>query len=1061
MLKKTKKTKRNPQKTLAVLLALANSIHTTAPLTLPLAAIIPEMPKARQGTVDELLATCFNRGGQLLDRLFFSTAYAETVDPANSPKDVSTGTVDGDIIINGGTQNVFNTGRATNATVNSGGRQNVSNGGAATDTVINDGGEQRVHSGGSAVGTTVSTGGLQYVFSNATATSTTVAGGTQNVYGSAANTTVDNNMQGVFSGGIATNTTVNNGGYQYVYSSGTATGTTVNSGGLQNVLAGGTASGTIVNSSGTQYVDGIASNTTIDSGGRQNVYSGGIASGTIVSNGGQQNVFSSGTASGTIVSSGGTQEVAGYGTVTGAAINEGGNQLLYGSASNTVVNYLGRQDIFSGGRDTGSIINSGGWQHVSSGGAATGTTISGGTQYISVGGIVSAAKVLNSGQQYVENGGTAIGTIISSGGQQDVDSGGNTSGTVVSSGGTQFVNSGGTATSTTVYRNGAQTVFSGGAAFSTIVDGGRQELAGSAYGITIINAGRQNVGSGAFAGSTTIDSGTQFVYIGGSAANTTVNSGGTQHVSGGSASGTVIHDGGTQHVSSGTATNTTIHNGGIQAVWRGVIVSNTTVNSGGMINLVEDGASLQGDTTLNQGTIQIFGLVDGVCEVSRLVVNSGGIVKLAAGAAVGNRLNIDDLQGAANFVINTDLAKGKSDKLEIKNAANASGSTLQVAYDPGFVNNSGTSISGTAEFATVAAGDASFTALPTDYGAYRFTPTVSSATDAGGTHWSVTGLTDGNNPDPGGNPGNLGVSETMLTASDVITNNLTLWRSENSSLMRRMGELRNDSGKAGEWVRIYRGETETTSPGSRYTKATYTAIQGGYDKKHENYKGGTLYTGYTVGYLDASVGFNRGGGDVSNLTVGAYSSWLGDKGHFLDIIAKQGRLKNSYHNYLINPDNTKVTGSYHNWGSSLSAEYGFRQAQKNGWYLEPQAEISFSRVSSADYTASDGTRAHNSSLNSTVGRLGLAIGKTIPACSFYAKASIAKEFSANTKVTMSTGSLAPVTMEQDLKEFWLEFALGLNGPIGKNTNGYLEISKTTGDTVKTSWLVNAGLRMSF
>ena len=62
---------------------------------------------------------------------------------------------------------------------------------------------------------------------------------------------------------------------------------------------------------------------------------------------------------------------------------------------------------------------------------------------------------------------------------------------------------------------------------------------------------------------------------------------------------------------------------------------------------------------------------------------------------------------------------------------------------------------------------------------------------------------------------------------------------------------------------------------------------------------------------------------------------------------------------------------------------------------------------------------------------------------------------------MSTGGLAPVTLDQDLKESWLEFALGLTGAVGKNTNGYLEISKTTGDTVKTPWQVNAGLRLSF
>ncbi len=104
---------------------------------------------------------------------------------------------------------------------------------------------------------------------------------------------------------------------------------------------------------------------------------------------------------------------------------------------------------------------------------------------------------------------------------------------------------------------------------------------------------------------------------------------------------------------------------------------------------------------------------------------------------------------------------------------------------------------------------------------------------------------------------------------------------------------------------------------------------------------------------------------------------------------------------------------------------------------------------------------HNQSVNSIVGRLGLSIGRNIPSGTFYAKASIAREFNARSEVTMSTGGLAPVTLAQDLKDTWLEFALGLTTSLNNRTSGYLEISKTNGDTVKTPWLVNAGLRISF
>lgn len=1157
MLKKTKKTKLNPQKTLSIILAVANSLNSAAPIALPLAAIVPEMPKARQVAIDELLATSFNRGGQLLDHLFFTTAYAETVDPDNSPKNVSTGTADGDVIVSGGQQNVYGTGSATNTTINDGGNQFVYSGGSATTTTIDTGGNQVVDTGGTATGTNILSGGTQTLTVGGTAISATVnSSGKQNVYGSASGTTVNNGgrqniasggvasgtilsgvslsdrgTQNVSSGGIAISATVNSNGLQYVYSGGSASGTVI-SGGVQTIDSGGDATGAILNG-GNQYVygsaggttvnsgyqiisgTGIASGTTVNSGGTQRVSSGGSAVNAVIDSSGTQNIYEGGTAAGTIINSSGTQVVYGGGTATNTTVNSGGYQSVqatgiatgteiygngfqevYGTANSTYIHGAaqhihaggtandtdiaanGRQYVSSGGNANGTVINNG-FQEILDGGRASGTTIHDGNQTVSGGG-QAFHTTISGGTQEVKTNAKAYNTTVSSGTQNLSGSSSLAETTVIHNGGTQEVGSIAVAHRTTISAGGRQ-IFNEGFARNTVIDsGGVQELDnGNADLTTILAGGVQNIISAGAATNTTIHSGgVQNVYYGGMAGGQTeissdvtldgsvflasgtlfsggtALSGGTQNILGGSALGTIIYSGGTQAVSSGTAANTIIHSGGTQSVYRGAIVSDSTVNAGGVINLVQSGAALQGDTILNQGTVQIFNPATGSYEISRLVVNGGGTVKLAAGT-VGNHLTLDDLQGAASFIINTDLANNTSDQIEIRSSTNAAGSTIQVAFDPGFA--SGSSISGTAVFANVDSGDASFQALPTDWGAYRFTPTVSASTDPGGTTWSITGLNTS-----GGTPGsNPGVSETMLTASDVITNNLTLWRTENNSLMRRMGELRNDPGKAGEWVRFYRGETEADNPGSRHTKATYTAIQGGYDKKHSNYKGGTLYTGYTAGYLDASIGFNRGGGDASSLTVGAYGSWLGDKGHFLDVIAKQGRLKNSYHNYLLNPGNTKVTGSYHNWGTSLSVEYGFRQAQKDGWYLEPQAEISFGRVSAADYTASDSTRVHNSSLNSTVGRLGLAIGKTTPAGSFYAKASIAREFSARSKITMSTGGLTPVTLDQDLKESWLEFALGLTGAVGKNTNGYLEISKTTGDTVKTPWQVNAGLRLSF
>ncbi len=205
----------------------------------------------------------------------------------------------------------------------------------------------------------------------------------------------------------------------------------------------------------------------------------------------------------------------------------------------------------------------------------------------------------------------------------------------------------------------------------------------------------------------------------------------------------------------------------------------------------------------------------------------------------------------------------------------------------------------------------------------------------------------------------------------------------------------------------------------------------------------------------------RGTGDASSISIGAYSSWFGNKGHFLDLILKQGRLRNSFTSYLQNDENTPVNASYHNWGTSLSAEYGLRKPLSKQWYIEPQAEITFNRITGADFTASDGTSVRQDGLNSVIGRLGVMVGKTVKQNSFYLQASLLREFNAHSDVTMSSDGLTPVTMREDLKETYMEFALGVTTAFNDKTSGYFEASKTTGDKVRTPWLLNAGIRRSF
>lgn len=52
----------------------------------------------------------------------------------------------------------------------------------------------------------------------------------------------------------------------------------------------------------------------------------------------------------------------------------------------------------------------------------------------------------------------------------------------------------------------------------------------------------------------------------------------------------------------------------------------------------------------------------------------------------------------------------------------------------------------------------------------------------------------------------------------------------------------------------------------------------------QDYKG-ALYS-IAVNRIDSNAGYTAGSGDLSSTGVDLYGSWLGSKGHYLDVIAR-------------------------------------------------------------------------------------------------------------------------------------------------------------------------------
>lgn len=310
--------------------------------------------------------------------------------------------------------------------------------------------------------------------------------------------------------------------------------------------------------------------------------------------------------------------------------------------------------------------------------------------------------------------------------------------------------------------------------------------------------------------------------------------------------------------------------------------------------------------------------------------------------------------------------------------------------------------------------------------------------------------------------GTAGEKGSALTLAEIgattMLNAASAWRAENNDLLRRMGDLRTGNDEAGAWVRMYGGKNEVVQ--GQQSDLSYKAVQGGYDYQN-NLKNGRLFTGFTVSHLDGDVSGNHTDGDINSTLFGVYGSYVGDKGHFADLIVKYGR---------INSDFTTIKGTdrygsdYGSNGFSITTEYGYRQNLKNNFYIEPQAELTYSRIGGSDYTMylndKDGAKVSNDAFNSLIGRVGFTVGRQQEQSNIYAKLSLAREFKGEVATRASYGAVTR-SYESGGSDTWLEYGIGFNAKMSKGTNLYGEIEKTTGSVIRTKWRANLGVRYSF
>ena len=278
------------------------------------------------------------------------------------------------------------------------------------------------------------------------------------------------------------------------------------------------------------------------------------------------------------------------------------------------------------------------------------------------------------------------------------------------------------------------------------------------------------------------------------------------------------------------------------------------------------------------------------------------------------------------------------------------------------------------------------------------------------------------------------------------------WRAENDEMHQRMGELRSSTGEAGIWARMKRGESESGDLGITNQYNTY---QLGYDEKVGD---SNWYIGGAISRTEGKSSFSNGSGENQSTGFTVYGTYVGDDGQYVDLSAKYARLDNEFD--VFDRAGMEVDGDYRNNGYAFSAEYGKRIETGNDFWVEPQVQLTYGHLSSANYTTSNDVKAAQDAMNSVVGRVGFAAGKDISAGNVYVKASYLYDFDGDTSVTMSKNGQTSV-YDQDLGGGWFEFGVGTNINLSETSHLYFDVERAVGGDIDTPWQWNAGVRFDF
>ena len=301
------------------------------------------------------------------------------------------------------------------------------------------------------------------------------------------------------------------------------------------------------------------------------------------------------------------------------------------------------------------------------------------------------------------------------------------------------------------------------------------------------------------------------------------------------------------------------------------------------------------------------------------------------------------------------------------------------------------------------------------------------------------------------------VESNVVPAATVQNRTLFDLATNMDTLNKRLGEARyaddEDSGMWARWTYRHLGRDSYDGHSNRFEL--------GFDGVDQRDDGSTLRQGLSFSYLKSQTSFDEGNGKYKGYTGSFYRTWLGQKGHYLDVVGRIGKMNGEGTTRLFDGDESK--SSFGTWYQQASVEWGRKKALNNRWYIEPQSQLQYTHINGYDFRTNDGVGQDFDSMNSLIGRLGFRLGKDIDAnTSWYFKADILHEFAGNRTFDLSSvDGLERLRFDKTDHDTWYDVGAGITAELSHDRSLWFEFERTFNGSYGRDWELNAGMTWRF